>query len=56
MPGKFHGQKSLVHGVTRIRHDFVVKPPPEEWDGEGRGREVQEGEDICVPMAIHVEV
>ena len=23
----------------------------EEWDGEGDGREVQEGGDICMPMA-----
>ena len=23
----------------------------EEWDGEGDGREVQEGGDICTPMA-----
>ena len=23
----------------------------EGWDGEGNGREVQEGGDICVPMA-----
>ena len=23
----------------------------EEWDGEGGGREVQEGGDICIPMA-----
>ena len=23
----------------------------EEWDGEGNGREVQEGGDICIPMA-----
>ena len=23
----------------------------EGWDGEGDGREVQEGEDICTPMA-----
>ena len=29
----------------------MIKPPPEEWDGEGGGREVQEGEDICIPMA-----
>ena len=21
------------------------------WDGEGDGREVQKGEDICIPMA-----
>ena len=23
----------------------------EEWDGEGDGREVQKGRDICIPMA-----
>ena len=23
----------------------------EVWDGVGGGREVQEGEDICIPMA-----
>ena len=23
----------------------------EEWDGEGNGREVQQGGDICIPMA-----
>ena len=23
----------------------------EGWDGEGGGREVQEGEDVCTPMA-----
>ena len=23
----------------------------EEWDGEGGGKEVQEGGDICMPMA-----
>ena len=23
----------------------------ERWDGEGGGREVQEGRDICMPMA-----
>ena len=23
----------------------------EGWDGEGDGREFQEGEDICIPMA-----
>lgn len=29
---KSHGQRSLqgiVHGVTRIRHDWVTKPPPQ---------------------------
>ena len=23
----------------------------EGWDGEGEGREVQEGENMCIPMA-----
>ena len=23
----------------------------QEWDGEGDGREMQEGGDICIPMA-----
>ena len=31
LPGEFHGQRSLVgstaHGVTRVRHDLVTKPP-----------------------------
>ena len=28
----------------------------EGWDGEGDGREVQEGGDMCIPMADYVEV
>ena len=28
----------------------------EMWDGEGDGREFQKEGDICIPMAIHVEV
>ena len=24
---------------------------PREWNGEGYGREVQKGGDICIPMA-----
>ena len=30
LPGKSYGQRSLVgsvHGVTRVRHDLVTKPP-----------------------------
>ena len=27
----------------------------EEWDGEGDGREVQKGEDICIPIAYSLE-
>ena len=28
----------------------------EDWDGMGGEREVQEGRDICIPMADHVDV
>ena len=28
----------------------------EGWDEEGDGKEVQKGEDIFIPMAIHIEV
>ena len=27
---------------------------PEGWDGEGDGREVQKGGDMCIPMALYV--
>ena len=26
------------------------------WDGVGDRREVSKGDDICIPMVIHVEV
>ena len=28
----------------------------EGWDGEGGGRKLQEGGDICIPMADYVDV
>ena len=30
LPGKFHGQRSLVdyNGVARVRHNLVTKPSP----------------------------
>ena len=28
---------------------------PRVWDGEGDGREIQKGGDICISMADHVE-
>ena len=35
LPEKFHGQRSLVGynpwGVTRVRHDLVIKPQKHEW-------------------------
>ena len=34
----------------------VLRINLQEWDGEGDGREVQKGEDICIPMAVQVKV
>ena len=38
-----------------LLYDSELKPPelcnsPEGWDGEGGGRDVQEGGDICIPV------
>ena len=33
LPGKSHGQRNLgirVHGVARVKHDLVTRPPPLE--------------------------
>ena len=30
---------------------LVLCDNPEGWNGEGGGKEAQEGEDMCIPMA-----
>ena len=41
LPGKSHGPRSLagyiVHGVERVRHDLVTKPPPPYITQENKG-------------------
>ena len=32
-----------------LKHGLCINL--EAWDGEGDGREIQKGEDICIPMA-----
>ena len=34
--------------LRKLKRGLCINP--EVWDGEGDGREVQKGEDICVPM------
>ena len=35
--------------LRKLKQGFCINL--EGWDGEGDGREVQKGEDICIPMA-----
>ena len=35
--------------LRKLKQGLCINP--EGWDGEGDVREVQEGEDICIPMA-----
>ena len=59
-----HGESNMETYITvckiESQWEFAVWPRElkqglcinlEGWDGEGGGREVQEGEDICTPMA-----
>ena len=59
-----HGENNMEIYITICKIDSQWKFPVclrestqglcinlEGWDGEGDGREVQEGGDICIPMA-----
>ena len=30
LPGKSHGQRTTVNGITRVGHNLATKPPPPE--------------------------
>ena len=40
-------------GICSMAQETQTGPlyQPRVWDGEGDGREIQEGGDICTPMA-----
>ena len=44
--------KQIAKGIfcmaKKLKQGLCIKL--EGWDGEGDGREVQKGEDICIPM------
>ena len=40
---------NLLYGSGNSNRGLCINP--EEWDGEGDGREVQKGGDICISMA-----
>ena len=62
--GRMHGESNMKTYITMCKLDsqwefgvWLRKLKQglcinlEEWDGEGDGREVQKGGDICIPMA-----
>ena len=46
---KIDSQWELTVWLRKLKQGLYINL--EGWDGEGDGREVQKGEDICIPMA-----
>ena len=46
---KIDSQQECVLWLRKLQQGLCINL--EVWDGEGDGREVQKGGDICVPMA-----
>ena len=46
---KIDSQQEFVVWLRKLKQGLCINL--EGWDGEGDGREVQKGGDICVPMA-----
>ena len=46
---KTGSQREFAEWLRKLKQGLCIKL--EEWDGEGDGRKVQKGGDICVPMA-----
>ena len=51
---KIDSQRGFAICLRELKQGLCTNQ--EGWDGEWDGREVQEGGDVCIPMAIHVEV
>ena len=45
---KIESQKEFAVWLWKLKQGFCINL--DGWDGEGDGREVQRGEDICIPM------
>ena len=43
------GQWEFAVWLRKLKQEFCINL--EGWDGEGNGRDVQKGGDICIPMA-----
>ena len=46
---KIHSQWKFAVYLRKLKQGFCINL--EGWDGDGNGREVQEGGDVCIPMA-----
>ena len=46
---KINSQQEFALGLRKLKQGLCINL--EGWDGEGDGKEVQEGGDICIPMA-----
>ena len=46
---KIDSQRKFAVWLRKINQGLCINL--EGWDGEGDGREVQKGGDICIPMA-----
>ena len=46
---KIDSQWELAKWLRKLKQGLCINL--EWWDGEGDGREVQKGKDICIPMA-----
>ena len=46
---KIDSQQKFVIWLRKLKQGLCINL--EGWDGEGDGREVQKGGDICIPMA-----
>ena len=51
---KIDSQGEFAVWLRKLKQGLCINL--EGWDGEEDGREIQKGGDICIPMAIHVEV
>ena len=47
--GKIDSQQEFAVSLRKLKQVLCINL--EGWDGEGDGREVQKGGDICIPMA-----
>ena len=46
---KIESQQEFAVWLKKLKQGLCINL--EGWDGEGDGREVQKGGDICIPMA-----
>ena len=51
---KIDSQREFAVSLRKLKQGFCINL--ERWDGEADGRQAHIGGDICVPMAIHVDV